>query len=154
MPISTHRAERAYKQGARPRPITALLNTVAASVIGLVCHRRLRFVSADLTPASRRQDHTTSPSALALFVSSAISVHRIPPRVRDDRDTPLWWDETARTTVVICAGRTPKYFSNRDWTAQIRLIGFNKQDFSKLGSGATWRTDRLRPSRPSAGTRG
>ena len=27
--------------------------------------------SANLTPASRRQDHTTSPSALALFVKSA-----------------------------------------------------------------------------------
>ena len=25
-----------------------------------------------------------------------IRVHRIPPRVRDDRDTPLLWDETAR----------------------------------------------------------
>jgi hypothetical protein len=42
---------------------------VISSVIGLVCHRRLRFVSASLTPASRRQDHTTSPSALVPFVS-------------------------------------------------------------------------------------
>ena len=33
---------------------------------------------ADLTPASRRQDHTTSPSALAPFVKGAIRVHRIP----------------------------------------------------------------------------
>src|SRR5215210_1195709 len=45
--------------------------------------------STNLTPASRRQDHTTSPSAYALFVSSTISVHRLLPRVRDDRDTPL-----------------------------------------------------------------
>jgi hypothetical protein len=45
--------------------------------------------SARLTPTSRRQDHTTSPSALAPFVKGAIRVHRIPPRVRDDRDTPL-----------------------------------------------------------------
>ena len=44
---------------------------------------------ADLTPASRRQDHTTSPSASVPFVSSTISVHRIPPHVRDDHDTPL-----------------------------------------------------------------
>src|SRR5215217_4638014 len=42
---------------------------VISPVIGLVCHRRLRFVSANLTPASRRQDHTTSPSALVPFVS-------------------------------------------------------------------------------------
>jgi hypothetical protein len=44
---------------------------------------------ADLTPASRRQDHTTSPSASARFVKHAARVHRIPLRVRDDRDTPL-----------------------------------------------------------------
>src|ERR1700680_2482650 len=41
--------------------------------------------SADLTPASRRQDHTTSPSASAPFVKSAARVHRIPPRVDDVR---------------------------------------------------------------------
>jgi hypothetical protein len=45
--------------------------------------------SANLTPASGRQDHTTSPSASSAFVLSAISVHRIPPRVRDDREPPL-----------------------------------------------------------------
>src|SRR5712672_3118317 len=63
----------------------------------------------DLTPASRRQDHTTSPSASSAVVLHAANrsrrairpalashaqhcrVHRIPPRVRDDHDTPLWW---------------------------------------------------------------
>src|SRR5882672_2122254 len=49
----------------------------------------------NLAPASRRQDHTTSPYALAH--SSALarlnkSVHRIPrPTCRDDHDTPLLW---------------------------------------------------------------
>ena len=46
----------------------------------------------NLTPASRRQDHTTSPSASRALVRSALRVHRIPSRVRDDRDTPLEWD--------------------------------------------------------------
>ncbi|HVX79147.1 MAG TPA: hypothetical protein VHB49_23670, partial [Bradyrhizobium sp.] len=69
-------------------------------VIGLCCHRHQRNaqatlltqcagIVADLTPASRRQNHTTSPSAQATFVLSAISVHRIPLHVRDDRETPL-----------------------------------------------------------------
>ena len=63
---------------------------VLSPVTGLVCHRRPRIISADLTPASGRQDHTTSPSASAPFVMQApIRVHRIPPRVRDDRETPL-----------------------------------------------------------------
>src|SRR2546429_2564759 len=53
-----------------------------------------------LTPASRRQDHTTSPYALAH--SSALarlnkSVHRIPrPTCRDDHDTPLLWARDGR----------------------------------------------------------
>src|SRR5882757_6905709 len=43
----------------------------------------------NLTPASRRQDHTTSPSASGALVRSTLRVHRIPPRVRDDREPPL-----------------------------------------------------------------
>ena len=54
---------------------------VLSPVTGLVCHRRQRntecqkpgradMPSVNLTPASGRQDHTTSPSASAPFVSS------------------------------------------------------------------------------------
>jgi hypothetical protein len=53
------------------------------------CHHHREKNSANLTPASRRQDHTTSPSASGALVRSAIRVHRIPPHVRDDRETPL-----------------------------------------------------------------
>jgi hypothetical protein len=41
-----------------------------------------------LTPASGRQDHTTSPSASALFVKLRIRVHRIPRRVDDVGQRP------------------------------------------------------------------
>ena len=37
-----------------------------------------RTIPPNLTPASGRQDHTTSPSASASFVFEASSVHRIP----------------------------------------------------------------------------
>jgi len=43
---------------------------------------------ANLTPAPRRQDHTTSPYARATLVSRSSRVHRISPRVRDDRERP------------------------------------------------------------------
>src|SRR5204862_6637750 len=43
---------------------------VLSPVSGLVCHRRRRVLPANLAPASRRQDHTTSPYALA-FSSGA-----------------------------------------------------------------------------------
>jgi hypothetical protein len=42
-----------------------------------------------LTPAPRRQDHTPSPYALIPFVIGTTSVHRSPPHVRGDHDTPL-----------------------------------------------------------------
>jgi hypothetical protein len=57
-----------------------------------------------------------------LFVKSTISVHRIPSRVRDDREPPLWWDETARVIVLIWVKRRKEYFCKWDWTGQIRLI--------------------------------
>src|SRR5204862_8163857 len=41
-------------------------------------------------PASGHQNHTTSPSASVLFVKSTNRVHRIPSRVRDDREPPLF----------------------------------------------------------------
>ena len=43
---------------------------------------------ASLTPAPRRQDHTTSPYAQAAHVSRSSRVHRISPRVRDDGQRP------------------------------------------------------------------
>jgi hypothetical protein len=72
-----------------PRAMVLTVSFVLSPVIGLVCHRRWR-ITANLTPASRRQDHTTLPSASAQFVKRAARVHRIPPRVRDDREPPLW----------------------------------------------------------------
>ena len=88
-------------------------------VTGLSCHRRLaELPPRNLTPASGRQDHTTSPSApvstkatrrswyqsrrsfseggSASLVVRHCRVHRIPPHVRDDRETPLCWDGTGR----------------------------------------------------------
>ena len=42
----------------------------------------------NLTPASGRRDHTASPSASGAVVCSTLRVHRIPSRVRDDREPP------------------------------------------------------------------
>jgi hypothetical protein len=42
----------------------------------------------NLTPASGRQDHTTSPSASDAIRQRRIRVHRIPSRVSDDRERP------------------------------------------------------------------
>src|ERR1700737_1855290 len=47
------------------------------------------LLSANLTPASGCQDHTTSPSALASPVSRAAASTASRPDVRDVRETPL-----------------------------------------------------------------
>src|SRR4051794_41561482 len=98
-------------------------------VIGLCCHRRQRKASANLTPASRRQDHTTSPSASARFVKHATASIASRAYVRDDRDTPLMWDGMARLIVLIWVRPETECFCKQDWTAQIRLIRFNKSGF-------------------------
>jgi hypothetical protein len=56
----------------------------------------------NLTPASGCQDHTASPSATTAFVIRRHRVHRIPPRVRDDREPPLSSGETREAKALIC----------------------------------------------------
>ena len=80
-------------------PVTGLFATVAREWTD----QPLANVFTNLTPASGRQDHTTSPSASAPFARvtsqlhiASCRVHRIPPHVRDDRDPPLSSGETAR----------------------------------------------------------
>src|ERR1700737_3835606 len=54
-------------------------------------------ISANLTPASGRQDHTTSPSASAPLVRAPPKRPSHPaPNARDDRDTPLLRGRDAR----------------------------------------------------------
>jgi len=67
---------------AFPHAMILTVSFVLSPVIGLACHRRFRIwrvktrlvlrTSANLTPASRRQDHTTSPSAESIVRQRAI----------------------------------------------------------------------------------
>ena len=71
---------------------------------------------ANLTPAPRRQDHTTSPYASCALVYCAIRVHRISPRVRDDREPPLVTGETRGIMPLICPTARAEYFCAMGWT--------------------------------------
>src|SRR3979409_2203616 len=55
-----------------------------------------------LTPAPRRQDHTSLPYASAARVSRSLSVHRNPSLVRDDGRRPSEWDGMAIDIHLIC----------------------------------------------------
>jgi hypothetical protein len=86
--------------------------------------------SANLTPASGRQDHTTSPYAATSLVRVLLTAHGFKepalrsrraqnaaastasaPRVRDDRDTPLLWGGMRKVLEVIWGEWEQKYFS-------------------------------------------
>src|SRR2546430_16373774 len=94
---------------------------------GLPCAMALRFTScssrrtallppspalliARLTPAPRRPNHTTSPYASGAYVYRALSVHRISPHVRDDREVPLIRRETAGVMRLIWVRTKAEYF--------------------------------------------
>src|SRR5215208_7175830 len=65
---------------------------------------------ASLTPAPRRPNHTTSPYASGAYVYRALSVHRISPRVRDDREAPLICRETSGVVRLIWGKTKAEYF--------------------------------------------
>ena len=64
----------------------------------------------DLAPAPRRPNHTTSPYASGAYVYRALSVHRISPRVRDDREAPLICRETSGVVRLIWVRTKAEYF--------------------------------------------
>src|SRR5260370_3834632 len=74
------------------------------------------LTSTNLMPASGHQDHTTSPSASRAIRQRRISVHRIPPRVRDDREPPLQRNGTAGVLELIWVKREAEYFCEKGWT--------------------------------------
>src|SRR5258705_1307025 len=120
----------------------------------------------DLTPASRRQDHTTSPSESSAVVLHAANrsrrairpalashaqrccVHRISSRVRDDRDTPLLWDKTAAVIEVIWVGAEQENFLLWDSTAAITPnLARRAVDFFTQRHSASRRKQNLTPGK-------
>jgi hypothetical protein len=89
-----------------------VLSPVNGSFATVVAQKLLR----NLTPAPRRQDHTTSPYASCALVSRALRVHRISPHVRDDREPPLIRRETREVMPLICPTAKAEYFCAKDWT--------------------------------------
>src|SRR5215217_2364307 len=69
-----------------------------------------RKLPRNLTPAPRRPKHTTSPYASGAYVYRAICVHRISPRVRDDREAPLICRETSGVVRLIWGKTKAEYF--------------------------------------------
>src|SRR3979490_3055601 len=88
-------------------------------VTGLFCHRRLADISARLDAGVEASGPPDCAVRFSASRQKPIRVHRIPPRVRDDRDTPLVWDETAAVIEVIWVGAEQQNFLLWDSTAAI-----------------------------------
>ena len=112
---------------------------------------RIRHRQLDTSHGCR--DHTVLPYASASFVLRAVSsltgcpalqppsaptprVHRIPPRVRDDRDTPLLSRRDGAEIATDLGREGSRYFCREDWMTQIILNLLGKLDFSRNGFSA------------------
>jgi len=95
-----------------PYAMVLTVSFALSPVTGLVCHRhRRKLPSANLTPASGRQDHTTSPSASRRSRQQRRLRPPHPvPNVRDDRETPL------------CSGRDDSLYSCFYQTAKRKIF--------------------------------
>ncbi|SHG32203.1 hypothetical protein SAMN05443248_1143 [Bradyrhizobium erythrophlei] len=90
--------------------------TVLSPVIGFLATVVCGVTSANLTPASGCQDHTSSPSAASNARQARRRVHRIPPRVRDVASRPSEWDGTATDIQLIWVFGKTEYFFKGGWT--------------------------------------
>src|SRR6267142_2232406 len=84
----THTSKRVHRNHpAFPHAMVLTVSFALSPVTGLFCHRRPRtnvvpkpgradITSANLTPASGRQDHTTSPYAATSLVRSLLIAHK------------------------------------------------------------------------------
>jgi hypothetical protein len=104
------------KQSGLPCAMVLTVSFGLSPVIGLSCHRRLRkLVFANLTPASRRQDHTTSPSALAPFVKGASASTASRPTSVTIASAPHEERDGRGYKVIRVFGKS-EYFCERGWT--------------------------------------
>src|ERR1700730_10434530 len=102
----------------------------------LSCHRRLRkLLPANLTPASRRQDHTILPSACKTLSSEApLAATASSPASVTIAIRPLSGVDGGDIKLICCFGK-PEYFFERDWTGRNSLIRLRKLDFTCKSDG-------------------
>ena len=121
---------------------------------GMSAPGRADMPPQNLTPASGRQDHTTSPYATTSLVRVPVIAHgpfdppcnpiarKTLPRPPHPVPTsvtiakrPSVWDGMAKVLEVIWGVRKQKYFCKQDWTGSISLIRFNKFAVARKSDG-------------------
>jgi hypothetical protein len=114
--VSSPRSHRIHP--AFPHAMVLTAYSVLSPVTGLSCHRRCAENSRELDASVGASGphgfavRNKRRSSARYSHAQRCRVHRIPPRVRDDRDTPLLGDETARDIVLIWVRRNGNIFQN------------------------------------------
>ena len=118
----------------------------------LSCHHRRakHLLRHDLTPAPGRRTQTTSPYARAALVSRCLTSTAPCPSFATMAYAPSW-NRMAGVVRVICPTWPAIYFSQRDWTSQIRLKSLRKLVCPRNGLCIFWndRSPQLSPSLPA-----
>src|SRR5258708_39228832 len=95
-----------------------------------------RMTSANLTLASRRQDHTILPSASKALSSEApLAATASSPASVTIAIRPLSGVDGGGYKVICDFGK-PEYFFKRDWTGRNSLIRLEKLDFTRKSAEA------------------
>src|ERR1700686_1674192 len=117
---------------ASPHAMVLTAYVALSPAIGLSCHRRLRkLLPADLTPASRRQDHTILPSAnKALSSEAPLAATASSPASVTIAIRPSSGGDGCGYKVIWDFGK-PEYFFKGDWTGRNSLIRHRKLDFTR-----------------------
>jgi hypothetical protein len=126
-----------------PHAMVLTVSFALSPVIGLSCHRHPR--DAQHHRELDASVEASGPHDFAVRISAVryrhLRVHRIPPRVRDDREPPLRWDETAENKPVIWVWCEGEIFLQRGLDRPVGKSGKSVGVVSERWSGPHERSD-------------
>jgi hypothetical protein len=111
-----------------PRAMVLTVSFVLSPGTGLSCPRRPRTCIRELDTSvgvSGPHDFAVRFSAVR---QERIRVHRIPPRVRDDREPPLCGTGRAELVEMICPTGKAEYFCKGGWTGKSLICPSGKSN--------------------------
>src|SRR3954468_12283881 len=105
---------------AFPHAMVLTVSFVIFPVIGLDCHRRFACAKLDAS-VEASEPHDFAVRVQHRSSAAPNSVHRIPPRVRDDRERPSVGRDGA-IRKVFRVGEEATYFFGLGWTGDLRKM--------------------------------
>ena len=105
-----------------PYAVVLTASFVLSPATGLSCHRRLANTFARLDASVGASGPHDFSVRFRTVRYRRVHVHRIPPRVRDDREPPLMWDGTAIDIDRFAISENQNIFARRSGQADRQRI--------------------------------